>query len=167
MRAGVVALGEAAAGLVADQAVVVLDRRGQVEQALSSTWIRVASNRSSPRTTWLIALRGVVDDHGEVIGGAAMSRRASTTSPTAWTALRVEPVPPVGAAARSPRNEGESTAMRTARGHVEPQRVAAARPSAAAGGRCRGRCAVGPVGGIALLRRRQRLAMSRRLQVQG
>ena len=69
-RPGVVALGEAAAGRVADERVVVPDRDGQAEERLQQAVQRRGVAEVGAADDVGDALVGVVDDDGEVVGGA-------------------------------------------------------------------------------------------------
>ena len=79
-RTGVVALCEPFAVLVADQPVVVVDWRGEAQEALEEDVDLGGIIEVFAPDHVGDALGGIVDDHGEVID-VPMSRRARTTSP--------------------------------------------------------------------------------------
>jgi hypothetical protein len=68
--AGVVALGQPFAPVVADQAVVVVDRCGQAERRCRMTWILRGLEEVRAAGDMGDALGGVIDHDREVVGGA-------------------------------------------------------------------------------------------------
>ena len=106
---------------------------------VSRAWIRVASNRSSPRTTWVMPWR-VVDDDRQVVGRRAPLAGQHHVADRSGQRVRVERMVARDAAGRSRRRSAARPRRRPAPCRAEARRRRDSRTEADRG-RCRDRSA--------------------------